>query len=259
MPIPNESQAPYRVVRRFQRSPDKQRLTTEQGRAQRRVGELAKIYKDQCPHGLPHNALGVKYARYMCRTLAFLPRDDRAKWLNRNADWIDRDTRDNILSLGPYWYAPRSLGDHLELYDEDRERLGIRTIEACDVTIEQRTEINEVKKHRRQEKWRRKSGAKPREQYLSESLSRTKPWKAEKISRRTWERRRKAAAVASPRRSSISYTTCLGLASPSAADDGSVLRFIETASAVLGNGVDASADTSPTTAQSRNRSFKEAA
>jgi hypothetical protein len=81
----------------------------------------------------------------MCRTLAFLPRDDRAKWVNRNADWIDRDTRDNILSLGPYWDAPRSLGDHLEVYDKDRERLGIRTIEACDVTIEQRTEINEVK------------------------------------------------------------------------------------------------------------------
>jgi hypothetical protein len=49
MAISNERQAISRVVRRFQRNPDKQRLTTEQGRAQRRVGELAKIYKDQYP------------------------------------------------------------------------------------------------------------------------------------------------------------------------------------------------------------------
>jgi hypothetical protein len=167
---------------------DKPRLTNEQGRAQRRVGELAKVYRDQYPKGLPHNSVGVKYAKYICRTLAFLPRDDRAKWLDRNAAWLDADTRDYILSLGPYWYNDRSLGDHLELYDEDRERLGIRTIEACDVTFEQRKEINRDKEVRRLEKRRRQNGAKPREQYLAESLSRTKPWEADKISRATWYR-----------------------------------------------------------------------
>jgi hypothetical protein len=129
--------------------------------------------------------------------------------------WLDTETRDYILSLGPYWYNDRSLGDHLELYDEDRERLGIRTIEACDVTFEQRKEINREKKIRRLEKQRRQSGVKPREQYEAQSLSRTKPWEIDKISRRTWERRRHRPAVASPSLSSLSYSQRLALASPS--------------------------------------------
>jgi hypothetical protein len=200
-------------ARRFRRHPDKPRLTTEQGRAQRRVGELAKIYREQYPHGLPHNSVGVKYAKYICRTLAFLPRDDRAKWIDRNAAWLDSETRGYILSLGPYWYNGRSLGDHLELYDDDRERLGVRTIEACDVTFEQRKIINREKKIRRLEKQRRQKGAKPREQYLAESLSRTKPWEVDKISRSTWERRRRKAVDASPSLSSLSYSQRLTLAS----------------------------------------------
>ena len=35
------------------------------------------------PNGLPHNALGVKYARYMCRTLAFFDFNRRARALAR--------------------------------------------------------------------------------------------------------------------------------------------------------------------------------
>ena len=48
--------------------------------------------------------------------------------------------------------------------------------------------IRREKNRKEGERYRRKNGAKPREQ----SLSRTKPWEAEGISRRTWERRRDA-------------------------------------------------------------------
>jgi hypothetical protein len=204
------------MQRFLQRSPDKPRLTVEQGRAQRRVGELSRIYREQYPQGLPHNAIGVKYARYMCRTLAFLPRDDRAKWLDRNAAWLDGDTRYQILSFGPYWYNDRSLGNHLELYDEDRERLHVRTIEACDVTVDERKRINREKNRQRLEKRRRQNGAEPREQYEAESLSHTQPWKVDGISRRTWERRRKDA-VASPTVSSLSLGQTVALASSTTA------------------------------------------
>jgi hypothetical protein len=37
---------------------------------------------------------------------------------------------------------------------------------------------------------RRKAGVKPRDEYLAEALSATKPWEDEGICRRTWERRR---------------------------------------------------------------------
>ena len=51
----------------------------------------------------------------------------------------------------------------------------------------------------RDERRRRKVGSKPRVAYLANSLSRSKPWEADGISRRTWERRRQKPAVASPR------------------------------------------------------------
>ena len=97
-------------LKTLQRGKDKPRLTTDQKRAARRVSELSRIYRHQYPKGLPHNGLGVKYAKYMCRTMAFLPDDRRKKWLDRNADWMNAPTRDYILSLGPYWYYPRPLG-----------------------------------------------------------------------------------------------------------------------------------------------------
>ncbi len=189
-------------VNLIQTGRDKPRLTAFQQRAARRVKELGRVYYDKYPNGLPHNGLGAKYARYMCRTMAFLPDDRRAQWLERQAAWMDAKSRDYILSLGPYWYADRSLGNHLELHDEDREGLQTWSIEAIDVSYEERQVINRKKNRRAQEKRRRKQGAQPREQYEAESLSRIQPWKAEGISRRTWERRRKARD-ASPSRPSL--------------------------------------------------------
>jgi hypothetical protein len=179
----------------LQRGREKPRLTTDQKRAARRVLELKRIYYRQYPNGLPHNGLGVKYAKYLLRTMAFLPDDQREKWLNKYGQWIDPATRDYLLRLGPYWYSPRSLGEHLELDDETREAAQGWSIEACGVTKEEREVINREKNRQSQERRRRKNGAKPREQ----SLSRTQPWKADGISRRTWERRRKAADAGSSR------------------------------------------------------------
>jgi hypothetical protein len=79
---------PFGQVVLFQRDPDKPRLTTFQKRAARRVKELSRIYQAQYPNGLPHNGLGVNYAKYICRTMAFLPDDRRAQWLDRHAAWI---------------------------------------------------------------------------------------------------------------------------------------------------------------------------
>jgi len=50
----------------------------------------------------------------------------------------------------------------------------------------------------RDERSRRARGAKPREQYLIEALTNTRPWEALGISRRTWERDRRAERDASP-------------------------------------------------------------
>src|SRR5580700_3047479 len=103
------------------REPEKRYLTAEQKRAGRRAKELNRVYFHQFPDGLPANELGVKYARYMCRTRAFFASPmELQRWLDSNAPWMDAETRTRILELGPHWYSKRSLGEHLELYDEER-------------------------------------------------------------------------------------------------------------------------------------------
>jgi hypothetical protein len=79
----------------------------------------------------------------------------------------------------------------------ERLALGLRTIGACDVSAAERSKIMANKKKAsdrdRQRERREAQGRKSRAEYEIGSLSRTKPWEAEGISRRTWERRRDAS------------------------------------------------------------------
>jgi hypothetical protein len=181
------------TTRFYQLGKNKPYLTTDQYRAARRVGDLTRIYRHQYPNGLPHNELGVKYCRYICRTMAFLPKDRRVRWLDRYAAWMNAEIRGGILDLGPYWYSPRSLGNRLEIDDESRERRKAWTIEAYDISKEQREVINREKNKASHEQRRRKAGAKPQAQ----SEQRTKPWVEKDISRRTYYRRKKLGTISS--------------------------------------------------------------
>jgi hypothetical protein len=71
-----------------------------------------------------------------------------------------------------------------------RQRIGITTIGAIDVNKRQRTHLRKLRERERHRQRRQALGATPRTQ----SLSALKPWAAEGISRRTWERRRRADA-----------------------------------------------------------------
>src|SRR4029453_8580358 len=67
----------------------------------------------------------------------------------------------------------------------------IRRRKRTDVDKAARERLRREADRDRKERARRAKGAKPRAQ----ALSRTRPWDAEGISRRTWERRRAAAAA----------------------------------------------------------------
>jgi hypothetical protein len=178
-----------------QRHKDPPRRTRQQWMAQRRFGELMRIMHRYYPNGLPHNGAGYKFAKYVCRTLAFDPIDRRAEWLDRNARWLDGTAeRSRLLSYGPIWYGRWSLGDNLELHDIDRMELDVRTIEAFDVTPEQRAADNNKKNRERGDKNRRAAGVQTRDEYLATCKSHTKPWLAAGFKcRRTWERHQKKA------------------------------------------------------------------
>jgi hypothetical protein len=78
-----------------------------------------------------------------------------------------------------------------------RQTLGFRTIGAKNMLREARREIRRVRKKIANQKRRRAAGRRLREEYEATSLSRVQPWKALNMSRRTWERHRNKARVAS--------------------------------------------------------------
>lgn len=79
----------------------------------------------------------------------------------------------------------------------ERLALGLQTIGACDVVPEERQKIMKDRKmendRARQRAKRVAEGRQDRAEYEANSFSRTKPWEAAGISRRTWERRRVAS------------------------------------------------------------------
>ncbi len=84
---------------------------------------------------------------------------------------------------------------------EERWACRIKTIGAVDESRDERQQRQKSEKNERDKKRMRTSRAgqhKPRAVYLEQSLSALKPWEAEGISRRTWERRRARVASVSP-------------------------------------------------------------
>ena len=75
----------------------------------------------------------------------------------------------------------------------ERQKLGFTRIGAKDVGKRSRAILRKLRDRRAKERKRRGQGAVPRAEYETQSLSKTQPWLAEKISRRTWERRRNKA------------------------------------------------------------------
>jgi hypothetical protein len=76
----------------------------------------------------------------------------------------------------------------------ERETLRLTRIGACDIGPQARAELRKREHRLRQQRRRREQGAKPRAEWLAaNALSRAQPWKAEGISRRQWERRRRKA------------------------------------------------------------------
>jgi hypothetical protein len=90
------------------------------------------------------------------------------------------------------------LGRILHLTNADRERLKLWRIRPVDMTAEQLAQQTKERERIRRAAQRRKTGIRTREAYLAELALRPKPWLAEGISRRTWERRQKQRRDPSP-------------------------------------------------------------
>ena len=118
------------------------------------------------------------------------------------APWMSAEEADELIHrvnrTPDYLRKPkkRILGERMSLTDLERTALGIRTIAPIDMTDEQLKERRKAKDAERKWRKRRAARVKERNAWLANCLSNLKPWKRQGISRRTWERRRKAAALA---------------------------------------------------------------
>jgi hypothetical protein len=162
-----------------------------------RIAELRRLFLHRYGHTLPDDDAGRDDAFIIANHMAWRPDADRRipGWLSLWCPWMSTsdvaDLTHRVLDK-PSWWGPDALAKLLHLKEAERSRHKIRTIGAIDLTREMRLERRAARKRLREELARRAKGAKPRTEYEANSLSRTKPWQAEGISRRTWERRQKA-------------------------------------------------------------------
>ena len=155
---------------------------------------------DRCGPVLPDDDAGRDYLEEILR----LTRDDQLhRKAERLAPWMAQAERIEVVSriaampTDDRISSSAQLGKRLRFTSEERERLKAWQIRPHDYTDEDMASLAKEKKRLREAKRRRKSGVVSREEYIANSLSRIRPWEAEGVSRRTWERRRKKR-VASP-------------------------------------------------------------
>jgi hypothetical protein len=139
--------------------------------------------------GKPATVDGIKTTfGFWCRTWAPHVGDERLMEIMREVARSRKLPADDVV------------GRDFHLSYEERHQRRATAIGAYDVDRGARTRLAKARRQKRNrlraEKKRRAAGAKPRAVYEANSLSQTKPWEAEGISRSTWERRRKAAAAA---------------------------------------------------------------
>jgi hypothetical protein len=162
--------------------------------AAKRVAELTRLFHSRYGPHLPDDDSGMDDAFVMANHLALRPDAHRRipLWLELNAPWMTKDEIQSLTAKAiskPCRWRADTLAVQLNLMEAERRRLGITTIGAVDLDKAARTARRGEQKRMRKERSRRANGAVSRAEYEAKSLSRTKPWEALGMSRRTWYRR----------------------------------------------------------------------
>jgi hypothetical protein len=168
-----------------------------------RIAELRRLYTARYGHALPDDDAGRDDALLMAHHLAKRPEAERLipAWLSLWCPWMAPDDvaamTTKVVAKPLRWRADR-LAARLNLNEAERRRLRITTIGACDLTRKDRLARRKQRARDSQEARRRAAGAKSRAEYEANAVSRTKPWEALGMSRRTWYRAGKPKSGTSP-------------------------------------------------------------
>ncbi|MEM7303174.1 MAG: hypothetical protein AAF468_18995 [Pseudomonadota bacterium] len=175
--------------------------------ANHRLREVETLIRHRHGHAIPKTDDAEFYIRVAAHALRVALPDDAMfrgaleSWCGVFAPWALVRRQEIIEPIinetlhRAYNLSQRRAAELLALRWRERVELSNRTIAACDVSPQRQKELakelNRKRARERRTQIRRAAGAQTRERYLSNSLSRTKPWKLEGISRRTWYRRKK--------------------------------------------------------------------
>jgi hypothetical protein len=160
-----------------------------------RINELNRLFTARYGHTLPDDDAGRDDILVMAHHLARCPGEVGRRirnWIELHAPWMASDMAAQIIRLvtsNPIKWRADTLAQRVRLTEAERRQLGIRTIGSIDMTREERKKARRLRQRQRDLARRRAQGARPRAEYEANSISRSKPWMAHGISRRTWYRR----------------------------------------------------------------------
>jgi hypothetical protein len=165
-----------------------------------RIGDMNKLLAERCSgdrttYELPDDDAGREYLMILLQHYGFTNPHKMGQIIKLRAPWMEIDevvrTLERVNAYPRKWRAD-TIGRELRLTNADRLRLGIRTIAAFDITPEERKQQRKLRDRLRKRLRRRTVEHRMRrdEWLVANSTTRTKPWEAAGISRRTWYRQR---------------------------------------------------------------------
>jgi hypothetical protein len=162
-----------------------------------RLGDLKRLFRHRWGPELPDDDAGREDLRELLLAISLGQHAEikMPKAIEVWAPWMPPNEAtlliDNV-NRTPIWHRKpnaKRLGFRQRVTNQTREYLKLRTISPCDMTDEQMREQRRAKDRERKRRLRAKCGSRPRVEYESNSISRTKPWEAAGFKcRRTWER-----------------------------------------------------------------------
>jgi hypothetical protein len=166
-----------------------------------RIGSLNKLfayrYGGNCGWVFPDDDAGLEDLKILLHHYRFTYPHKLPRIIQLRAPWSDSDKVLEEIFAHPRKWKSETLGQELNLTGKEWRQLRIR-IAPVDMTPAERRYYSRVLSNGRRRQKRKASGMLSRADYLAtHNLSHTRPWEAEGICRRTWERRRAKTGVAS--------------------------------------------------------------
>lgn len=170
-----------------------------------RYGALVKLFRHRWGYVLPDDDAGRGDLWELVTNVSLAPvaADKKMRCIIETwAPWMPSEEAENLvehvgrLTNFNLAHTAQQIGQRLRLTNEERQRLKLWPFKPIDATDAELASQSRARRNAR----RKAQRAQTRDQYLSACLTVTKPWEAEGISRRTWERRR----VASPGQTIVS-------------------------------------------------------